>query len=47
MSLTVCILALGLLVLGAVLMLVCRVLEPTFFKGETLHHDTPAMIVPE
>ena len=41
------ILALGLLVLGAVLMLVCRALEPAFFKGETLHHDTPAMIVPE
>jgi amino acid transporter len=41
------ILALGLLLLGAVLMLVCRFTDPAFFKGETLHHETPALIVPE
>ena len=41
------ILAVGLLLLGAVLMLVCRFRDPAFFRGETLHRDTPALIVPE
>ena len=41
------ILAVGLLLLGFVLMLVWRWRNPAFFRGETLHHDTPALIVPE
>ena len=41
------ILAVGLLLLGVVLMLVWRWRNPAFFRGETLHYDTPALIVPE
>lgn len=41
------VLAVGLLVLGAVLMLAQRFRDPDFFTGATLHHDTPALIVPE
>ncbi|MDN5857999.1 MAG: APC family permease [Pseudonocardia sp.] len=41
------ILAVGLLALGAVLMLVHRVRHPEFFRGEVLRRDTPALIVPE
>jgi len=41
------ILAVGLLLLGAVLMVVCRFRDPAFFRGQTLHRDTPALIVPE
>lgn len=41
------VLAIGLLLLGAVLMLVWRVRDPAFFRGETLRRDTPALIVPE
>ena len=41
------ILAVGLLLLGVVLMLVWRWRNPAFFRGETLRHDTPALIVPE
>ena len=41
------ILAVGLLLLGVVLMLVWRRRSPAFFRGETLRHDTPALIVPE
>jgi hypothetical protein len=41
------ILAVGLLLLGVVLMVVWRGRNPAFFRGETLRHDTPALIVPE
>lgn len=41
------VLGIGLLVLGAVLMLVCRFRDPAFFNGLTLHRDTPAFVVPE
>lgn len=41
------ILAVGLLLLGAVLMLVWRWRDPAFFRGETLRRDTPALVVPE
>jgi len=41
------VLAVGLLALGGVLMLVWRARQPAFFRGETLHHDTAALIVPE
>lgn len=41
------VLALGLLVLGAVLMVIQRLREPEFFRGATLRRDTPALIVPE
>ena len=41
------ILAVGLLLLGAVLMLVCRLRDPAFFRGETLRRHSPALIVPE
>ncbi|MFC5995869.1 APC family permease [Pseudonocardia hispaniensis] len=40
------ILGLGLLLLGAVLMLVWRVRHPAFFTGQTLRHDTPTLVVP-
>lgn len=40
-------LGLGLLVLGAILMVIHRVRHPAFFRGETLRPDTPALIVPE
>jgi hypothetical protein len=41
------ILAVGLLLLGVVLLLVWRWRNPAFFRGETLRHHTPALIVPE
>lgn len=41
------VLAVGLLGLGALLMLVCRFRDPAFFRGETLHRDSPALVVPE
>lgn len=41
------VLGLGVLVLGAVVMLIWRTRDPAFFKGETLRADTPALIVPE
>ncbi|WP_232668102.1 APC family permease [Pseudonocardia sp. TRM90224] len=41
------VLALGLLVLGAGLMVIQRVRDPEFFIGGTLRRDTPALIVPE
>jgi hypothetical protein len=41
------ILAVGLLLPGVVLMLVWRWRNPAFFRGETLRHDIPALIVPE
>jgi hypothetical protein len=33
----------GILLLGAVLMLVWRSRSEAFFRGETLHHDSPSM----
>ena len=39
------ILAVGILLLGAVLMVIWRVLDPAFFRGETLKHDTPSLVV--
>ena len=37
----------GILVLGAMLMIAWRLVQPAFFRGETLRHDTPALIVEE
>lgn len=34
----------GVLVLGAVLMMVWRSQSPEFFRGETLRHDTPSLV---
>ncbi|MBU9763881.1 APC family permease [Mycobacterium sp. TNTM28] len=34
----------GVLILGAVLMLIWRTRSPAFFQGETLRHDTPALV---
>jgi amino acid transporter len=39
------ILAVGILALGAVLMLIWRAKEPAFFKGEVLKHDTPSLVL--
>jgi amino acid transporter len=39
------ILAVGILALGAVLMLLWRARRPEFFKGETLKHDTPSLVM--
>jgi amino acid transporter len=41
----VLILGLGLILLGLVLMFAWRAVEPAFFRGETLHKDTPVLIV--
>ena len=40
----VLVLGLGLILLGVVLMLVWRSIQPDFFRGETLRHDTPTVI---
>ena len=32
------------LLLGAVLMFVWRSVNPVFFQGETLRHDTPSLV---
>ncbi|WP_454788855.1 APC family permease [Mycolicibacterium lutetiense] len=34
----------GILLLGAVLMFVWRSVNPAFFRGETLRHDTPSLV---
>ncbi|MDQ0802429.1 APC family permease [Arthrobacter sp. SLBN-112] len=41
------ILGIGILALGAVVMLVVSRTHPGFFRGETLKKDTPALVVPE
>ena len=43
--LCVLILGLGLILLGVVLMLLWRAKDPAFFRGETLRHDTPTVIL--
>ena len=43
----VLILGLGLIVLGIVFMLLQRVRDPAYFRGETLVKDTPALVVEE
>ena len=40
----VLVLGLGLILLGVVLMFVWRAKAPAFFRGETLHRDTPTVI---
>lgn len=40
----VLVLGLGLIVLGLVLMTVWRSVQPAFFRGETLHKDTPVIV---
>ena len=42
---TVFAIGVGILLLGAVLMIAWRLAQPAFFRGETLRHDTPALIV--
>jgi len=44
---TVFAIGVGILVLGAGLMCAWRVHAPAFFRGETLRHDTPALVVEE
>jgi hypothetical protein len=39
----VLILGLGLILLGLALMLIWRSVQPAFFRGETLLHDTPVV----
>ena len=41
----VLILGMGLIVAGLVLMLIWRAAQPAFFRGETLRHDTPVLIL--
>lgn len=41
----VLILGLGLILVGLVLMLIWRGLEPAYFRGETLRKDTPVLVV--
>jgi amino acid transporter len=40
----VLVLGLSLIVLGLVLMLIWRSVQPAFFRGETLHKDTPVVV---
>ena len=40
----VLVLGVGLILLGGVLMLVWRAKQPAFFRGETLHKDTPVIV---
>jgi hypothetical protein len=40
----VLVLGLGLILLGVVLMFIWRAKAPAFFRGETLHRDTPTVI---
>ncbi|MFE7560737.1 APC family permease [Kitasatospora sp. NPDC057500] len=42
---SVFVIGVGILLLGAVLMLVYGVYRPAFFRGETLRKDTPALVV--
>jgi hypothetical protein len=42
---TVFVLGVGLLLLGVVVMFVSQARSPSFFRGETLKQDTPALIV--
>ena len=44
---TVFVLGIGTLALGLVVMFAWQAREPAFFRGETLKHDTPALIVDE
>jgi hypothetical protein len=44
---TVFAIGVGILVLGAVLMLVWRVRAPAYFLGQTLRQDTPPLVVEE
>jgi hypothetical protein len=41
----VLVLGLGLILVGVGLMLLRRARDPAFFRGETLVHDTPALIL--
>ena len=43
----VLILGLGLIVLGVAFMLAQRARDPAYFRGETLHKDTPAFVIDE
>ena len=43
----VLVLGLGLILLGIAFMLVQRVRDPAYFRGETLRKDTPALVVEE
>ncbi len=40
----VLVLGLGLIILGLILMVVWRSVQPAFFRGETLHKDTPTIV---
>jgi amino acid transporter len=41
------ILAVGILALGVVFLVIWRFMDPPFFRGETLKHDTPSLVVPD
>ncbi len=41
----VLVLGLGLIALGLVLMFAWRAVSPAFFRGETLHKDTPTIVL--
>lgn len=44
---TVFVLGVGILLLGVVVMFIWQARSPTFFRGETLKQDTPALVVEE
>lgn len=44
---TVFAIGVGILALGLAFMLACRLREASFFRGETLRHDTPSLVVEE
>jgi hypothetical protein len=43
----VLILGLGLIVLGLAFLFAQRASDPAYFRGETLHKDTPALVLDE
>ena len=44
---TVFAIGVGILGIGALLMLAWRLRAPAFFRGETLRHDTPTLVIAE
>jgi hypothetical protein len=44
---SVFVIGIGLLLVGAVLIVVRRRTHPAFFRGETLRTDTPSLVLPD
>ena len=44
---TVFVLGVGILLLGVIVIFIWQAKAPAFFRGETLKHDTPSLVVEE